>query len=373
MSDVQRVRLEALQRQIKAANMEYLALVPGFNLQYLTGEEFFLLERPFITFIPADKNAQMLVVIPELEAPTWRRVVPFEARLLTWTDETGPDEAMREAAVFLEGLQTLGVEHQRMRVMEQDLIARFLPDIRIAKGEGVLDPLRLRKDAAEVASLRRAVQALETALERTISHLRPGMIEREICSDLTVAVLQSGGEMVTLEPLVQTGSSSALPHGRTGNRPVEEGDILLIDFTTTVDGYYADMTRTFVVGRQADDRQQEVYAAVKAANKVGREAARPGVTCQDVDRAARGAIVDAGYGEYFIHRTGHGLGLDVHEPPSIVEGNQLQLEEGMVFTIEPGIYIEGWGGVRIEDNVVVTREGVESLTTFGRDLRVVAV
>ncbi len=371
MSNVQRVRLDALQRQIKATNMEYLALVPGFNLHHLTGEEFFLLERPFIMFIPADKNAQMLVVIPELEAPTWRRTVPFEARLLPWTDETGPDEAMREAAVFLEGLQILGVEHLRMRVLEQDLVGRFLPDVRMVKGESVLDPLRLCKDAAEVASLRRAVQALETALERTISHVRPGMIEREICNDLTVAVLKSGGEMVTLEPLVQTGSNSALPHGRTGNRRVEEGDILLIDFTTTVDGYYADMTRTFVVGRQADDRQQEVYAAVKAANKAGREAARPGVTCQHVDRAARGAIVDAGYGEYFIHRTGHGLGLDIHEPPSIVEGNQLQLDEGMVFTIEPGIYIEGWGGVRIEDNVVVTRDGVESLTTFGRDLRVV--
>ena len=174
-----------------------------------------------------------------------------------------------------------------------------------------------------------------------------------------------------LEPLVQSGPNSALPHGRTGNRPVSGGDLLLIDFTTTVDGYYGDMTRTFIVGRHADDRQQEVYAAVKAANEAGREAARPGVSCQDVDRAARGAIDDAGYGEYFIHRTGHGLGLDVHEPPSIVEGNQLQLEEGMVFTIEPGIYIDGWGGVRIEDNVVVTENGVESLTTFDRELRII--
>jgi Xaa-Pro dipeptidase len=371
MTDIHQTRLDALRRQIKAANMEYLALVPGFNLQYLTGQDFFLLERPFITFIPADESAQLIVVIPELEAPTWKRSIPFGARLIPWTDESGPDEAMRRAAISLDGLQTLGVEHLRMRVLEQELISRFLPDIHFVEGERALDPLRLRKDAAEVASLRRAAKALEAALEQTLSGMRPGMNEREICNDLTAAILQSGGEAVALEPLVQSGPNSALPHGRTGNRPVSEGDLLLIDFTTTVDGYFGDMTRTFVVGRQADDRQQEVYAAVKAANEAGREAARPGITCQDVDRAARGAIDDAGYGEFFIHRTGHGLGLDVHEPPSIVEGNQLQLEEGMVFTIEPGIYIEGWGGVRIEDNVVVTRDGVESLTTFDRDLRVI--
>ena len=163
----------------------------------------------------------------------------------------------------------------------------------------------------------------------------------------------------------------AHPHGRTGNRTLSKGDLLLIDFTTTVDGYYADMTRTFVVGGQTDDRQQEVYETVKAANAAGREAARAGVTCQDVDRAARGVIDDAGYGDYFIHRTGHGLGLDVHEPPSMVEGNQLQLESGMVFTVEPGIYIDGWGGIRIEDNLVVTENRAESLTTFDRDLRVI--
>lgn len=363
-------RLDALQRQINANEMDCLALVPGFNLQYLTGQEFFLFERPFITFIPAEDDAQLVVVIPELEAPTWQRSIPFEANLIPWTDESGPDAAMREAAFYLDGLQTLGVEHLRMRVLEQNLISRFLPDIRFVEGERALDPLRLRKDAAEVASLRRAAKVLDAALEQTLSSIRPGMNEREICNDLTAAVLQSGGEAVAPEPLVQSGPNSALPHGRTGNRPVSEGELLLIDFTTTVDGYYGDMTRSFVVGRPADDRQQKVYAAVKAANEAGRETACPGVTCQEVDRAARGAIDDAGYGEYFFHRTGHGLGLDVHEPPSIVEGNLVQLEEGMVFTIEPGIYIDGWGGVRIEDNVVVTENGAESLTTFDRDLRV---
>jgi Xaa-Pro aminopeptidase len=145
--------------------------------------------------------------------------------------------------------------------------------------------------------------------------------------------------------------------------------MLLIDFVTTVGGYYADMSRTFVVGQEPDKQLADVYAAVQAANAAGRAAIRPGVSCQDIDRAARKTIVEAGFGEYFIHRTGHGLGLEVHEPPGIVEGNEMLLEEGMAFTVEPGVYIDGWGGVRIEDNVVVTSDGHESLTTFGRDLR----
>jgi Xaa-Pro dipeptidase len=366
-----RQRLASVRQQLAAQSMDCLALVPGYNLQYLTGENFFLLERPFIAFIPADEDAELVVVVPELEAPAWEHGVPFEATLFPWADEGGPEGAMRQAAKRLAGISTLGVEYLRMRVLEQDIVSRFLPDVRIVNGDTALEPIRARKDAAEIESHRRAVQALETALEKVVSSVKPGMTEREICNRLTSAVLQSGGEMVILEPLVQSGPNAALPHGRTGERRVEAGDMLLIDFTTTVAGYYADMTRTFVVGKEPDERLRDVYAAVQAANAAGREAIRPGVSGQDVDRAARKAIAEAGFGEYFIHRTGHGLGLDVHEAPGIVEGNDKPLAEGMVFTIEPGVYIDGWGGVRIEDNVVVTSDGHESLTTFGRDLRVV--
>jgi len=364
-------RLAKVRQHLRTHDIDCLALVPGFNLQYLTGENFFLLERPFITFIPADDDADLVVMLPELEAPAWEREVPFKATLFPWADENGPDDAMRQAVEELAGIKTLGVEYLRMRVQEWDLISRFLPGVRLAKGEKALEPVRACKDASEIESLRRAVGALEAALEDVLSRVQPGVTERAICSSLTSAVLQRGGEMVVLEPLVQSGPNSAMPHGRTGNRPIQTGDILLIDFTTTVHGYYADMTRTFVVGKEPDDRLREVYEAVKLANAAGRAAVRPGATCQDVDRAARQAIVDVGFGEYFVHRTGHGLGLDVHEAPNVVEGNQTPLEEGMVFTIEPGIYLEGWGGVRIEDNVVVTPDGVESLTTFGRDFRVV--
>jgi len=365
-------RLEKVRQLLAAQEIDCLALVPGFNLRYLTGMYFILLERPFITFIPADESAQPVLVIPELEVPTWKRGAPFEARIFAWGDESGPQEAMRQASKALPGVRTLAVEHLRMRVLEHDLISRFVPDARLVKGETVLDPLRMRKDASEIASLRRANEVSEAALEEVVSSLSPGITEREICGRLTSAMLEGGGETVPLEPLVQSGSRSALPHGRTGERRVEAGEILLIDFGTTVNGYYSDITRTFVVGQEPDDRLREVYTAVQAANEAGRVAVQPGTTCQDVDRVTRQVLVDAGFGEYFIHRTGHGLGLDIHEEPSIVEGNDMPLEEGMVFTIEPGVYLEGWGGIRIEDNVVVTEDGCESLTTFSRDLRVVA-
>lgn len=144
---------------------------------------------------------------------------------------------------------------------------------------------------------------------------------------------------------------------------------LLSQYLPAVGGYRADITRTFVMGQAMDSRLGEVHRVVQTANAVGRDVVRPGVTCDEVDRAVRSTIVAAGFGAQFIHRTGHGLGLDVHESPSVVAGNDMRLEAGMVFTIEPGIYVEGWGGVRIEDDVVVTEDGSRSLTTFGRDLR----
>ena len=365
-------RLENVRQGLTAQGIDYLALVPGFNLRYLTGMDFVLLERPFITFIPADETTEPVLVIPELETPTWKRGAHFEARIFAWDDKSGPDEAMRQASEALPGMRALAVEHLRMRVLEHDLICRFLPDVRIVKGEAVLDPLRMRKDASEIASLRRAVEVAEAALEEVVSGLSPGLAEREICRQLTSAILLRGGETVPIEPIVLSGPRSALPHGRPGERRVEAGEILLIDFVMTVNGYHSDITRTFVAGQEPSGRLREVYAAVRAANEAGRTAVRPGATCQDVDRVTRQVLVDAGLGEHFIHRTGHGLGLDVHEEPGIVEGNDMPLEEGMVFTIEPGVYLEGWGGIRIEDDVLVTGDGCETLTSFSRELRVVA-
>lgn len=365
-------RLEQVRKQLNAQKIDCLALIPGFNLRYLTGLDFMLLERPFIMFIPAEASLEPVLVIPELEAANWRRAAPLQARLFPWSDRSGPEEAMRQVASALKGVETLGVEYLRMRVLEHELVGRFLPGVRIVKGEPALNPLRLHKDAAEIASHRKAARICEAALEDVLSTLSAGeATERQICNRLASAVLNLGDEVTSIEPLVLSGPNSASPHGRASERLVRTGDILLFDFVTTVNGYYADISRTFVFSKKPDKRLHAVYSAVKAANEAGRAAVRPGVTCQVVDRAARQVLVDAGLGPNFIHRTGHGLGLDVHEEPWIVEGNEMRLEEGMVLTIEPGAYLDGWGGVRIEDDIVVTKDGCESLTTFSRELRVI--
>ncbi len=366
-------RLAAVRTQLLAQHIDYLCLVPGYNLTYLTGAEFMLLERAFLVFIPADDNADIVLVMPELEWPAWQREVPAEVRAFTWTDEKGPDEAMRGVAEMLVGAKRVAAEYLRMRLLEYSLLTHALPDIEITEAESVMTPVRVRKDADEIASHRRAISIAEKALADVLAEVRPGMTEREICSRLTAAMLQGCGETVPIEPLIQSGPNSAMPHGRTTERVIEEDDILLIDFVTTVNGYFSDITRTFVVGEEPDGKLREIYGVVQAANAGGRETARPGVSCQDVDRAVRKVIEGAGYGEYFVHRTGHGLGLDVHEDPGIVEGNETLLEQGMVFTIEPGIYIPGWGGIRIEDNVVLTETGCDSMSTFGRDLQSVGV
>jgi Xaa-Pro dipeptidase len=188
---------------------------------------------------------------------------------------------------------------------------------------------------------------------------------------LSIAQVERGGQIVPFEPIVLLGANSAQPHGSPEDVPLKDTDIVLIDYGTSYDGYISDITRVFFYGKPPTDKQREVYETVKRANEAGRKAARPGVTCQDIDRATRKVIEDAGYGQYFVHRTGHGIGMEGHEGPYIREGNDLPLEVGMTFTIEPGIYIPGEIGVRIEDNMVITENGAESLTTYDREICVV--
>jgi Xaa-Pro dipeptidase len=362
-------RLDNLRSQLEQQDVDCLALVPGPNLRYFTGLDFHLLERAFIVFIPAD--AETVLVIPDLEVSKWEAKALVSSRIFPWNDKDGPAEAMRQAAQALPEIGTLAVEHLRMRIMEHTLIERYLPNVAIAEGEALIDPLRMRKDAAEVDAMRRAIEISEAALEETVSGVSVGMTERQIANQLMLAMMNGGGQMLPFEPIVLGGPRSALPHGGPGERPLAMGELLLIDFGTTVDGYSSDITRTFVVGQEPDDRLRELYEAVQAANEAGRAAVKPGAAVQDVDRAARRAFEERGLAELFIHRTGHGLGLDIHEAPSVVEGNEMVLDVGMTFTVEPGVYLPDLGGIRIEDNVIVTEDGGESLTTFPRALRVV--
>ncbi len=358
-------QLETLHRIIERAEVDAVALIPGANLRALTGIEFHLMERPLVAFFAPGKTS--VAVVPALEEPRLAECpIPFET--FPWEDADGPRAAFAAAAGALKLRGALGVEGLRMRVMEAHLIEEFFLDVRLRPVDEALAALRLHKDTEALAAMRQAIRISEQALEATLAQVRVGMSEREIAAALVIEQLRRGGGKHPFEPIVLSGPKSALPHGEPDDRAVQAGEPLLIDFGTTVRGYASDITRTFSVGRPSP-RLEEIYAVVQAANEAGRRAAGPGVPAQEIDRAARRVIEQAGYGPYFTHRTGHGLGLEAHEAPSIVEGNTLVLEEGMVFTVEPGIYLPDVLGVRIEDDLVITAEGAESLTTFPRELQ----
>ena len=362
------VRIQRLVEQMRANDLDGVALVPGPNMVYLTGLHFHLSERPVIAFFPVDGPPALLV--PGLEAvKTEQAAQPIDWQLFAYTDEQGPDKACARACAAL-GLpgKRLAVEHLSMRVLELEMVQRDAPGVRVIPAEPTLAALRIAKDAGELAHMRAAVHVAQEALTRLLDRVRPGMTEQAVASELMVELLRGGSEGLPFAPIVQSGPNSASPHATPSDRRLQEGDLLLIDYGASVGGYASDITRTFAMGALAPELAQ-VHEIVQAANVAGRAAAGPGVPCQEVDRAARRVIEDAGYGAYFIHRTGHGLGLETHEPPYMVEGNARRLQVGMTFTVEPGIYLPGRGGVRVEDDVLITAEGSESLTTLARGLR----
>ena len=217
--------------------------------------------------------------------------------------------------------------------------------------------------------MREAVAIAERAIQSLLDEgtIRASRTELQVAADLKIALLREGSEGDAFSPIVVAGTNSASPHASPSGRPMEDGELLIIDWGAVYRGYRSDITRTFVLGAPTPEMER-IHDAVLAANQVGSLKTSPGLPAQEVDRAARRAITLAGYGEYFIHRTGHGLGLETHEPPYIVEGNQELLSPGMTFTVEPGIYVPELGGVRIEDDVMVTESGSETLTSLPREL-----
>jgi Xaa-Pro aminopeptidase len=230
-----------------------------------------------------------------------------------------------------------------------------------------LDRLRMVKDETELAALRRAVRIADEAFSHILPYLRPGVRERDIAAEMEYFMRRQGAEKMAFEIIVASGLRSALPHGRASDKQIAAGDFVTMDFGAVYGGYHSDITRTVVVGK-ATPRQREIYRLVLMAQQAGVEAVAPGRICREVDADARKVIIDAGYGEYFGHGLGHGVGLAIHEEPRLSPACEVVLAPGMTVTVEPGVYIPEWGGVRIEDTVVVTADGVEILTASGKEL-----
>ncbi len=363
-------RLAHLSKSIRTSNLDALALNPSPSLVYLTGLHFHLSERPVVAFFTADSDP--VIVLPELEMLKLNDL-PFKIRSFPYEENPAGWEAVFQQAGQSLGLEgkRIGVEPQHLRILEFCKLRAIAGETECLDATNIVGDLRVCKERHEIAAMRKAVKVAQAALEATIPFIKIGVSEKEIAAELVIQLLRHGSQSaMPFTPIVSSGPNSANPHASPSDRKLQEGDLLVVDWGAAIDGYISDLTRTFAVGR-VDEEFHKIHKVVLEANAAGREAARPGVPCANVDIAARAVIEKAGFGEYFTHRTGHGIGLETHEDPYMRGDNLQLLEPGMTFTVEPGIYLPGRNGVRIEDNVAITREGAECLSDMPRELRVV--
>jgi Xaa-Pro dipeptidase len=363
-------RFDMLNASLHASGLDAVILNPGPTLTHLTGLQFHLMERPVVLLFAKDQDPA--IVLPELELqkvaslPYKLQVFPYPENPSEW------DNAFRKAAqtLNLDG-KRIGVDPRQLRLLEFLHVKAGAPEADYPDASDVLSSLRLKKEKAEVEAMRRAVQIAQAALEATIPSIRMGMTEKELSSELVVQLLKQGSDSeMPFPPIVSGGPNSANPHASPTERKLQNGDLLVIDWGAAYDGYISDLTRTFAVG-EVDTEYEKIHKIVQEANAAGRAAAKPGIPCADVDKATRDVIERSGYGVYFTHRTGHGIGMEGHEEPYMRGDNMQLLETGMAFTVEPGIYLPNRNGVRIEDNMVITETGADVLSDMPREIRVV--
>lgn len=359
-------RLSRFREQMGESGLDVAVLVPGPNLRYLTGLMANPSERLFLAFIPKDGPPRFLV--PELERPAVTRELPSDTAIRGYRDDEGPAQTLHQLANECHLDQaTVGVEYGRMRVHELRALERHVDPAAIVDLGPTAMAVRLIKGPDEIDALRRAVALTEELLSAMIDAIEPGLRELDIVRAYERARIASDSEAVPFSPIVASGPNTDSPHAHPGERQLQRGDLITIDCGAVADGYPGDITRNIALGEIRDELER-IHQVVLEANAAGREACRSGSTAESVDRAARAVIEDAGYGEHFMHRTGHGMGLEVHEPPDIMAGNDQELLPGMVFTVEPGVYVPGVGGARVEDDMLITDDGAESLTQFPRQL-----
>ncbi|GAA4467962.1 Xaa-Pro peptidase family protein [Phytohabitans houttuyneae] len=357
-------RLAHAQTAITAAGLDALLLTPGSDLRYLTGYNAHALERLTCLVLPAEGTATLIV--PRLERPA-AEASPAPGTGVAVIDHVDGEDPYPLVRKALGGpVRAVGLA-DRMWAAQVLALRAALPDAAQRLASEVIAPLRMRKTPAEVAALREAGAAIDAVHARMGEWLRAGRTEAEVGLDIARAIREAGHETVDFV-IVASGPNGASPHHATSDRVIAPGDPVVVDIGGTMpSGYCSDSTRTYVVGTPPSEFTG-YYEVLHAAQKAAVAAVRPGVSASSVDAAARSPIADAGYGEAFVHRTGHGIGLDGHEDPYIVTGNDLPLEPGMAFSVEPGIYLAGRHGARIEDIVVCTDGGVERLNTLGTEL-----
>ena len=354
-------RLERVRREMSARSIDAVLLSVGHDLPYLTGYHAMPLERLTLLVVRIDSTPRMLV--PRLEVP---RVVPqpgvFE--VVAWNET---DDPVAMAAKMLVGAKTIAVGDQ--------MWARFLVELlqhvdgaRFVRAVDVVGALRAAKDHEEIEALRLAGAAADRVALELQSGLIPlvGRTEAEVSADISSRLIREGHDVVNFA-IVAAGENAASPHHHPSDRVIKKGEIVLCDFGGTMNGYCSDITRCVFTGEPTTE-VRDAYAVLQRAQQAGVEAGRVGGTCESVDAAARRIIDEAGFGEYFVHRTGHGIGMEAHEEPYMVNGNRTPIVAGHAFSVEPGIYIPGKWGMRLEDIVVATANGPDSMNRANHDL-----
>lgn len=357
-----------LQAYLKEQNIDAAFITNPDNVFYFTGFKSNPHER--LLGVMLFSEAEPFLICPQMEIP--------DAKNAGWNGDivghTDTDNAMeilyQNTRNTKTSINTLAIEKSYMIVERYDAINEFFGSPEILNIDEKTTAMRVIKDAAELVILREAAQLADYAIEVAAKTIKEGITEIEVMIEIELALKKRGVTHMSFDTTVLTGDHAASPHGKTGDRKLQKGDLVLFDLGVVHKGYCSDITRTLALGEPGEE-QRQVYEIVLEAELAALHAVEPGITAAQLDRISRTVIDKAGYGEYFTHRLGHGLGISVHEFPSIHGSNDMKMEAGMVFTIEPGIYVPGSVGVRIEDDLAVTENGVEVLTKYPKELQII--
>jgi Xaa-Pro aminopeptidase len=367
-AEVYRRRVAAATAATAEAGLAGLVITPGYDLRYLLGSRAQTFERLTALVLPVSGDPTMVVPRLELASLKQSAVTDLGLAVRDWVDGDDPYQLV---AAVMGGAPAATAVTDSMPALHLLPLADVLGVLPVLATD-VLRELRMVKDAAEVDALRKAGAAIDRVHARVPEFLVPGRTEADVAADIAEAIVAEGHSEVAFV-IVGSGPHGADPHHEYSDREIRIGDIVVVDIGGTYEpGYNSDSTRTYSIGEPSPDVAQQ-YSVLQQAQRAAVEAVRPGVTAEQVDAAARGVLADAGLAEYFVHRTGHGIGLSVHEEPYIVAGNDLPLQAGMAFSVEPGIYFPGRWGARIEDIVVVAEDGAQSVNNRPHELIVVAV
>ncbi|MDX1770042.1 MAG: Xaa-Pro peptidase family protein [Planococcaceae bacterium] len=362
-------KINQISTYLKKHNIDAAFITTPDNVFYVSGFRSNPHER--LLGVLVFQDAEPLMILPQMEVP--------DAKNAGWNfDVVGHQDTDQPWQLLKQAIENkkitpsqIAIEKSHMTVERLEAIQELYPDVTFTRLDDQLNSMRVVKDANELAILREAAAYADYAIEVGVSEIAEGKTELEILTAIELALKKKGISHMSFDTMVLSGPKTASPHGKPGDRKIQKGDLVLFDLGVIYKGYCSDITRTVAFG-EPSTKQKEVYETVRKAEQAAVDAVKPGVKAMELDKIARDIITEAGYGEFFTHRLGHGLGISVHEFPSVTGNNEMELIEGMVFTIEPGIYDPSITGVRIEDDVVVTKDGVEVLTKYPKELVIVS-